>query len=504
MTAMPAWPNNPDVVLIGAGIMSATLGMLLKTLQPSLTIGVFERLDVAAAESSEAWNNAGTGHSAFCELNYTPQRADGSIDTSKAISIAESFEISKQFWTYLIQQHVIQSPQPFITRIPHMSFVWGGDNVAYLQKRYAALQACHLFHGMEYSEDRAQMAGWIPLVIEGRDVAEKIAATRMEIGTDVNFGALTRDIFSYLQRQDGVALHFNQEVRDLRQQSDSSWQLQVRDRAARETRDVETSFVFIGAGGGSLPLLLQSDIPEGQGYGGFPVSGIWLRCTNPAIIERHNAKVYGKAGVGSPPMSVPHLDTRIIEGKKALLFGPYAGFSTKFLKNGSYFDLPLSVKLSNIVPMLVAGMDNLPLTKYLIDQVLQSPEERLLALLEFFPAAKIEDWELEVAGQRVQVIKKDDAHGGMLEFGTEVVSAADGTLAALLGASPGASTAVSIMLNLLQRCFPAALQSKEWQSTLRQMIPSYGQSLATDRQLLDSMRAYTGEALRLRARTWPS
>jgi malate dehydrogenase (quinone) len=496
---MAASQKNPDVVLIGAGIMSATLGMLLKTLDPSITIDVFERLDVAAAESSDAWNNAGTGHSAFCELNYTPQRADGSIDISKAIAVAESFEISKQFWSYLIQQRVIQSPETFITRIPHMSFVWGDDNVVYLQKRYMALQGSPLFHGMEYSEDRAQIADWIPLVMEGRDPAEEIAATRMAIGADVNFGALTRDMFSYLQQQAGVALHFNQEVRDLRQRTDSSWQIRLHDRATGESRDIETRFVFIGAGGGSLPLLLQAGIPEGQGYGGFPVSGIWLRCTDPAIIERHSAKVYGKAAVGSPPMSVPHLDTRLIEGKKALLFGPYAGFSTKFLKNGSFFDLPLSVKLSNIVPMLAAGIDNLPLTKYLIDQVLQSPDDRLAALREFFPAARMEDWELEIAGQRVQVIKKDGAHGGVLEFGTEVVSAADGTLAVLLGASPGASTAVSIMLSLLQRCFPAALQSEEWQTTLKQLIPSYGQPLADDRQLLAATRAATGEVLGLTA-----
>jgi malate dehydrogenase (quinone) len=496
---MAASQKNPDVVLIGAGIMSATLGMLLKTLDPGITIDVFERLDVAAAESSDAWNNAGTGHSAFCELNYTPQRADGSIDISKAIAVAESFEISKQFWSYLIQQRVIQSPETFITRIPHMSFVWGDDNVVYLQKRYSALQESPLFHGMEYSEDRAQVADWIPLVMEGRDPAERIAATRMAIGADVNFGALTRDMFSYLQQQAGVALHFNQEVRDLRQRTDSSWQIRLHDRATGESRDIETRFVFIGAGGGSLPLLLQAGIPEGQGYGGFPVSGIWLRCTDPAIIERHSAKVYGKAAVGSPPMSVPHLDTRLIEGKKALLFGPYAGFSTKFLKNGSYFDLPLSVKLSNIVPMLAAGIDNLPLTKYLIDQVLQSPDDRLAALREFFPAARIEDWELEIAGQRVQVIKQDGAHGGVLEFGTEVVSAADGTLAALLGASPGASTAVSIMLSLLQRCFSAALQSEEWQTTLKQLIPSYGQPLATDRQLLAATRAATGAVLGLTA-----
>ena len=390
---------------------------------------------------------------------------------------------------------VILSPETFITRIPHISFVWGDDGVEYLRKRYTALQGSPLFQGMEYSENRAQIAGWVPLVIEQRDPAEPIAATRMAIGADVNFGALTRDMFMHLGQQDGVALHFNQEVRDLRQHADSLWQIQVRDQTTGATRDIEARFVFIGAGGGSLPLLLQSGIPEGQGYGGFPVSGIWLRCTDPAIIDRHNAKVYGRAAVGSPPMSVPHLDTRLIEGKRALLFGPYAGFSTKFLKSGSYLDLPLSVRLNNILPMLAAGIDNLPLTKYLIEQVLQSPEGRLAALREFFPAAQMGDWELEFAGQRVQVINRQ----GVLEFGTEVVSAADRSLAARLGASPGASTAVSIMLSLLQRCFPAEMRSEGWQSAVRQLIPSYGHSLADDQQLLEEMRASTGAALGLTA-----
>jgi malate dehydrogenase (quinone) len=154
-------------------------------------------------------------------------------------------------------------------------------------------------------------------------------------------------------------------------------------------------------------------------------------------------------------------------------------------------------QLSSIVAMIVAGMDNLPLTKYLIDQVLQSPEERLEALREFVPLAKLEDWELEIAGQRVQDIKQDEGHGGVLEFGTEVVTAPDGTLAALLGISPGASTTVSIMLTLLQRCFPTRMQSEDWHHTLSQIIRAYGRSLANDRQLVDAVRDDTGETLGL-------
>jgi malate dehydrogenase (quinone) len=486
----------PDIVLIGAGIMSATLGVLLKELQPELTIEIFERLDIVAGESSDALNNAGTGHSAFCELNYTPEKQDGTIEISKAIKIAESFEVSKEFWAFLVQQGCISTPGTFIQSVPHMSFVWGEDNVNYLKKRQQALETNNLFKGMQYTEDSAVLQQWIPLVMEGRDPSEKVAATRMEAGTDINFGSLTRSLISYLQQQEGVHLHLNHEVRDLEQKG-GKWHLTVKNLETGKKRKLQTQFVFIGAGGGSLPLLDKSDIPEGKGFGGFPVSGQWLICKNPAIIEKHAAKVYGKASVGAPPMSVPHLDTRMIDGKKALLFGPYAGFSTKFLKNGSWLDLPRSIKFSNIGPMLAAGRDNLPLTKYLIDQVRQSPEERLEALQAFLPDAKMEDWELEFAGQRVQVIKKDPEHGGILEFGTEVVSAADGSIAALLGASPGASTAVSIMLELLQRCFKEELATPEWKNKLTQMIPSYGQKLAENPTLLEQVRDWSNAVLQL-------
>ncbi len=490
-------PNDHDVVLIGAGIMSATLGILLKQLQPDITIEIFERLDVAAAESSDAWNNAGTGHSAFCELNYTPEQEDGSIDITKAISIAESFEESRQLWAYLIQKQLVSLPETFIRSIPHMSFVWGEDNVQYLSKRFTALTASHLFKEMQYSEDPAQLSNWMPLVMEGRDASEKLAATRMEMGTDVNFGSLTRSIFNYLKKRPGVTLHFHHEVRDLTQQDDGKWEIKVRDMSTKKSRKLLTDFVFIGAGGGAFPLLEKSGIPESKGFGGFPVSGQWLTCNNPEIIAKHQAKVYGKAAVGSPPMSVPHLDTRIINEKKALLFGPYAGFSTKFLKNGSFLDLPLSIKANNIIPMVAAGIHNIPLTKYLIDQVRQSPEDRLEALKDFVPTAQMEDWVLETAGQRVQVIKKDEEQGGILEFGTEIVNASDGSIAALLGASPGASTAVSIMLNLLKLCFKNKINTPEWQNKLKEMIPSYGQSLARDEKLCEETRSYTSEVLGL-------
>jgi len=486
-----------DVVLIGAGIMSATLGVLLKELAPEISVEIFERLDVAAAESSDAWNNAGTGHSAFCELNYTPQLADGSVETNKAVAIAESFEISKQFWTFLVENKLVDSPETFIKSIPHMSFVWGKDNVDFLKKRFEKLQQCELFKEMTYSEDAKQLEEWMPLVMAGRDPNEAVAATRMLLGTDVNFGALTRMMFNSLMTKSNVSMEFNQEVRKLKQK-DGLWELKIRNEENGDKRTVKAKFVFIGAGGGSLPLLEKSAIPEGKGFGGFPVSGQWLKCVNPEVIERHNAKVYGKAAVGSPPMSVPHLDTRMIDGKKALLFGPYAGFSTRFLKNGSLLDLPLSIKVNNIRPMIAAGLDNIPLTKYLIDQVRQSPEDRLSALKEYLPGAQMKDWELETAGQRVQVIKKHAEHGGILEFGTEVVTAADGSIAALLGASPGASTAVSIMITLMERCFKDKMETADWKNKLTSMIPSYGKTLSNDSQLAKDIRTQTTAALHLK------
>jgi malate dehydrogenase (quinone) len=496
-------PAPTDVILIGAGIMSATLGMMLKELQPDLRITIIERLDVAAAESSDAWNNAGTGHSAFCELNYTPERPDGSIDISKAIGIAESFEVSKQFWAYLAQQYQVKELGRFINHIDHMSFVWGDKNVDYLRKRHAALTQSPLFAGMEFSAEPQQILRWVPLVMEGRQRDQAVAATRMALGTDVNFGSLTRGMFTLLQGMPGVTFYFNHEVESLKREN-GGWRVKASNRVNDEKLKIDGKFVFIGAGGGSLPLLEKSGIPEAEGFGGFPVSGQWLRCTNREVIERHDAKVYGKAAVGSPPMSVPHLDTRMINGQRELLFGPYAGFSTKFLKQGSFFDLPLSIRLGNMRPMLIAGWKNIPLTRYLINQVRQTPADRLAALREYMPNAHPEDWELAIAGQRVQVIKKDEKEGGVLEFGTEVVSAADGSLAALLGASPGASTAVSIMISLIQRCFPEQAAWPEWQEKWKRMIPSFGQSLNDNPALLADIRQHTHEVLGLNMEPVPN
>lgn len=484
-----------DVILIGAGIMSATLGTLLKELAPDWKITVFEKLDRAGEESSNEWNNAGTGHAALCELNYTVEKPDGSVDISKAVKINEEFQVSRQFWSYLISRGLIRKPQEFIMPLPHMSMVQGERNVAFLKKRYEALAAHPLFQGMEYSDDPKRLMEWIPLIMRERTSKGPIAATKIDSGTDVNFGALTRMLFDHLKRQN-IDIHYQHRVEDIKRTTDGLWSLKVRNMKTGNLERHAAKFVFIGGGGGSLPLLQKTGIPESKNVGGFPVSGLFLVCNNPEVIEQHHAKVYGKAAVGAPPMSVPHLDTRYIDNKKSLLFGPFAGFSPKFLKTGSNMDLIGSVKTYNVLTMLAAGAKNMALTKYLIGQLMLSKEQRMKELREFIPNAKSEDWDIVVAGQRVQVIKDTTGGGkGTLQFGTEVVSASDGSVAALLGASPGASTAVSVMLDLMKQCFPQQL--KQWEPKIKEMIPSYGVSLSENPELFQQIHRETAQTLGL-------
>ncbi|MEJ9212557.1 malate:quinone oxidoreductase [Bacillus smithii] len=487
--------TTTDVILIGAGIMSATLGTLLKELAPDWEITVFEKLDKAGEESSNEWNNAGTGHSALCELNYTVEKPDGSIDISKAIRINEQFQVSKQFWSYLVKNNLIRNPQDFIRPLPHISFVQGEQNVQFLKKRFEALSGNPLFQGMEFSDDPGKLKEWIPLMMKDRTINKPIAATRIESGTDVNFGALTRMLFDHLKNQ-GVDIHYKHKVQDIKRTSDGLWELKVKNLDSGTVELHTAKFLFIGAGGGSLPLLQKTGIPESKHIGGFPVSGLFLVCNNPEVVAQHHAKVYGKAAIGAPPMSVPHLDTRYIDNKKSLLFGPFAGFSPKFLKTGSNLDLFASVKPHNLVTMLASGVKNMSLVKYLIQQLMLSKEKRIQELREFVPNAKSEDWDIVVAGQRVQVIKDTETGGkGTLQFGTEVVSAADGSVAALLGASPGASTAVHVMLDVIKRCFPQHLNA--WEPKIKEMIPSYGLSLLQKPELIHEIHAYTARTLGL-------
>ncbi|GAB2532527.1 malate dehydrogenase (quinone) [Gracilibacillus alcaliphilus] len=485
--------TSTDVILIGAGIMSATLGVLMKELAPDWKIKVFEKLSKPGEESSNEWNNAGTGHAALCELNYTTEKSDGTMDLTKANNVNEQFQVSKQFWSHLVQSKLISDPKEFIRAIPHLSFVQGENNVSFLKKRYQAMAKNPLFKDVEYSEDPDQLAEWIPLMMQERSQGEPIAATRIAAGTDVNFGSLTRKLFQHLEANQ-VELHYQQSVETIKRDRDGRWNVRVRDLTNNSVKNHTAKFIFIGAGGGSIHLLQKTGIQEGKQMGGFPVSGLFMVCNNPEVVQQHHAKVYGKAKVGAPPMSVPHLDTRFIDNEKSLLFGPFAGFSPKFLKTGSNLDLIRSVKPNNLFTMLAAGFKNIPLTKYLIQQVLLSKEQRMEELREFIPNAKSEDWDLLVAGQRVQVIKDTEAGGkGTLQFGTEVVTAKDGSIAALLGASPGASTAVSAMLALLKDCFPEEFQT--WEPRITEMIPSYGKKLIEHPRLLEEIAETTDKAL---------
>jgi malate dehydrogenase (quinone) len=487
--------TDTDVILIGAGIMSATLGTLLKELVPNWKITVFEKLASPGEESSNEWNNAGTGHAALCELNYTSEKPDGSIDISKAISVNEQFQVSMQFWSYLVKSNLIRNPQDFIMPLPHMSMVQGKEDVAFLKRRFETMSKNPLFQGMEFSDDPKKLMEWIPLIMKDRTSDEPIAATKMDSGTDVNFGALTRMLFEHLKSKN-VGIHYKHSVDDIKRTSDGAWELKIRNLSSGSVERHTAKFVFIGGGGGSLPLLQKSGIPEGKHIGGFPISGLFMVCNNPEVVAQHHAKVYGKAKVGAPPMSVPHLDTRFIDNQKSLLFGPFAGFSPKFLKTGSMFDLLGSVKPNNVLTMLAAGAKNLSLTKYLIQQVMLSKEKRMEELREFIPNAKSEDWDMLVAGQRVQVIKDTEAGGkGTLQFGTEVVTASDGSIAALLGASPGASTAVSVMLEVIEKCFPQ--HAKAWEPKIREMIPSYGAPLMKNPGLIREIHTSTARTLGL-------
>lgn len=490
-------PEKTDVLLIGGGIMSASLGTWLQELQPGWKQLMVERLDGVALESSNGWNNAGTGHSANMELNYTPERADGSIDVSKALEINEAFMITRQFLTSQVQRGVLHDPRSFINSTPHMSFVWGDKNVEYLTKRYAALQKTTLFQGMKFSTDHKQIEQWAPLVMEGRDPNQKVAATWTPVGTDVNYGEITRQLIGSLKKDQNFTLETSSEVTDFKRNSDNSWHVTIKDVKTGADREVDAKYVFIGAGGAAIKLLQKTGIPEADNYGGFPVGGSFLMTENPEITSRHLQKVYGQASVGAPPMSVPHIDARNLDGKKVVLFGPFATFSTKYLKNGSLFDLLSATTTSNIMPMTHVGIDNFDLVKYLIGQVMLSDDDRFAALKEYYPNARKEDWKLIQAGQRVQIIKKDAEKGGVLKLGTEIVTDQQKTVAALLGASPGASTAAPITLNVMQKLFPEQFASPEWQQKIRTIVPSFGQKLNGNTALTQQVWDNTASVLQL-------
>lgn len=485
--------DTVDVALIGAGVISTTLSIMLKELQPEWSQLIIERLDVPAAESSDAWNNAGTGHSALCELNYTPS-VNGKIDISKAVGVNEKFQVSRQFWSYLTEKGLLGEPSEYINPVPHVSFANGMEQVDYLKARYEALKGHPLFPEMQFSEDDEKFQEFLPLMSKGRDFTNPVAISWFDYGTDINYGALTRQYLDALT-SNGVEVKYGTEVKKL-QRDGAKWKITSKNLHTGDTSVVTANFVFVGAGGMALPLLQKAGIPEIKGYGGFPVSGEWLRCTNEELVSQHQAKVYGKASVGAPPMSVPHLDTRVIDGKKGLLFGPYAGWSPKFLKRGTNLDLFKSIRLDSLPSYIGVGLQEMGLTKYLIEEVLKDMKARVESLREYMPTAREEDWELVTAGQRVQVIKPIGAPKfGSLEFGTALVNSNDGTIAGLMGASPGASIAPSAMLEVLERCFGSRIA--EWAPKLKEMIPSYGTLLSQQPELFNEQWKRSQKVLKL-------
>ncbi|MCX2163027.1 malate dehydrogenase (quinone) [Corynebacterium auriscanis] len=485
--------DTVDVLLVGAGVISSTLSVMLKELQPSWSQLIVERLDVPGAESSDPWNNAGTGHSALCELNYTPE-VNGKVDISKAVGVNEKFQVSRQFWSYLVENGILGDPSEFINRVPHVSFAHGLQQVDYLKARYEALKDHPLFPNMQFSDSEEKFRESLPLMAKGRDFNDPVAISWFNDGTDINYGALTRQYLDAVTSK-GVEVRYGTEVKNITRDG-AKWKVSTKNLHTGDTSVITANFVFVGAGGMALPLLQKSGIPEIKGYGGFPVSGQWLRCTNEELIEQHQAKVYGKASVGAPPMSVPHLDTRVIDGKKGLLFGPYAGWTPKFLKKGSFLDLFKSIRPGNLPSYLGVGVQELGLTKYLVEEVLKDHKAKMEALREYMPTAKDEDWEIVVAGQRVQVIKPIGAPKfGSLEFGTALVNSSDGSIAGLMGASPGASIAPAAMVEVLERCFGQYMG--EWAPKLKDMIPSYGGRLSQDPELFREQWDRSQKALKL-------
>ncbi|WP_375253657.1 malate dehydrogenase (quinone) [Dokdonia donghaensis] len=472
--------NHYDLICVGGGIMSANLALMAKMLKPDLSILILERLGDVAQESSAAWNNAGTGHSALCELNYCPEQEDGSVSIKKAIEICKQFEITKQFWAHLVEKGFIEDPQRFLKPIPHHSWVTGEKNVTFLKKRFEAFKEHFMFDTIEYTDQISKMRDWFPLIMHDRTEDEVMAGSRIDRGTEVNFGVLTKRLYEILATAFDTPVHFHKEVEDLDPLENGNWTAITKDLKTGKKQSIEADHIFIGAGGGALLLLETVEIEEKDGFGGFPVSGGWLVCKNKELIEQHNAKVYSKAGEGAPPMSMPHLDTRYVDGEKQLMFGPFAGFSPKFLKQGSNLDLVKSVNFKNIPSMLGAFWHNLDLTKYLIGQVTMTFDDRMNELRNFIKDAKNEDWRIEVAGQRVQTIKRDEFKGGKLEFGTQIVSGSDGKITCLLGASPGASTAPKIMLDVLEQAFPEIMNSPEGKKKLKEIVPSYKEEITKE------------------------
>ncbi|MEL4504306.1 malate dehydrogenase (quinone) [Luteococcus sp. H138] len=497
------WPveaEEVDVALIGGGVLSATIGLVLHELQPDWKIVGYERLAKVAKESSNPWNNAGTGHAGLCELNYTKERPDGTMNNDKPVQINEQFQQTRQLWAHLVEKGILGLPETFVNACPHMSIVHGEDDIEFLRKRWESLRTNPLFAAMEFSDDQEKIREWAPFLVEGRDPSDRIAVTYDPTGTDVDFGSITTQIFNYLAFH-GVNVETSKEVTDLKQNTDGTWTLRIVDRGEiggkkSGEKFVRAKFVFNGSGGWALKMLQKAKIPEVAGYALFPVTGAFMSTDDPDVVNNHKVKVYAKPPVGAPPMSNPHMDARVINGSRSVLFGPYAGIDPRFLKYGSMLDMPKMIRTDNLGAVLNVAKDNIPLIKMLATMIFMTPAQKLAEMRAFAPSASMTDWHMIKAGQRAQIIKTDaKGKGGSLEFGTEVVTTADGTLGAVLGASPGASTAVPIVLDVLSRCFPDKMG--EWGPRFKEVIPSYGEKLSDNPERAYEIMKHTAEVLNL-------
>jgi malate dehydrogenase (quinone) len=477
----PPPPKDVDVICIGAGVMSATVGLMLKELEPSWKIMMFERLHAASEESSNGFNNAGTGHSGFMEPNYTKEvyNPDGSlktVTTDKVESVCTHFMSSRQFWEYLVKKGHLPDPDSFIHQTNHVALGIGKDQVEFIKKRYEAMKKMPLFSSMEIAEpqDTEKLKQWAPLVVAGRDPNQPICMTKVSVGTDVDFGTLTKGKIKAFMKLGGDLRLFT-EVTDLKKDKDGRWIVTTKNTSTgRGISCYRAKFVFVGAGGWALLMLQKAGIPQVKGYMALPVTGDWAVCQNPEVVAKHKVKVYAPGAPGAPPMSMPHLDYRTIGGKEMLLFGPFGSITFKFLRYGSVFDALKALKPHNIGPTIGALSRNMGLAVMLLKDVFKTRMGKLADIRHYYPEANPEDWTLIPAGVRAQIIKKDPKTGkGMLQFGTEVVTNDEGTIVGLLGASPGASTCVTIALDTIEKCFKNKPEFARWAPKIKEMIPSW-------------------------------
>ncbi|KZX75231.1 malate:quinone oxidoreductase [Oleiphilus sp. HI0009] len=452
-----------DVVIIGAGIMGVTFAHIAKTVDPKLNITILERLDQAAGSNSSVFNNAGTGHEANCELNYTPVDEEV-ISVEKALDIHAQFNVAKQYWANLVKNGIIKDPESFIHPTKHCTLV-NEDSINLLHMRYKEMASHHFFDEMKLSEDFDEIQSWIPLTMEGRSRHQKMAATRVDHGTDVNFESITKQLAQHMENEQSADIQYNTHVKRVHKSPSGSWLIECEQNGV--AKQVRADKLFVGAGGGAFPILKASHLPAGRRFSGFPVGGRFLAAEiDKEVAQSYGAKTYGKAAVGAPPMSVPHLDLRVADGKYYLLFGPFATFSPILEKGRGIVEFIRMVHLHDIPNLLNVAREHFPLVTYLFKETFKGESAMLKTLDEFAPGLSNKfNWKVVQAGQRVQIIKDGD-----LQMGTEIVTSEDLSYGTLLGASPGASVSPEVMLRCVKTLFPKIVKKEAAQERLKTLF----------------------------------